>query len=426
MKLDSYWTDSAPAFVPRARELPAQVDVAIVGGGFTGLSAALALAQARRQGRRAGGRRARGSRGVGPQRRPRQQRAGGGLRRGRGQGRRRAGARLVPRLRRRGRHGRAAGARRGHRLRLPAPRQAQARHAAEPDGRARTQRRAPDRRRRRHRCRDPRRGARARRGAERALPWRPALQAQRPDAHGPLRAGPGGSGRAQRRADSHGHRACSASSAWAGARRTGCTRAAAPCSAQQVLLATGATRHGGYGSFGWLRRRIVPIGSFIVVTEPLGAERAQALLRGAAHLHDGGQHPPLLPAHRRPPAGVRRARALRGLQPAVRCRERRDPARRAGRNLSAAARRAARLLLGRTGRHDAGPPATRRRARRPVLLDGLQRPRHADVGADGRAHGRRDGGRCVGQPVARPRLARDPGPLRAAVVPARGRACTTA
>ena len=49
--------------------------------------------------------------------------------------------------------------------------------------------------------------------------------------------------------------------------------------ADQVLLATGASRHGGYGSFGWLRRRIVPIGSFIVVTEPLGAERANALLR---------------------------------------------------------------------------------------------------------------------------------------------------
>lgn len=48
--------------------------------------------------------------------------------------------------------------------------------------------------------------------------------------------------------------------------------------AQQVLLATGASRHGGYGSFGWLRRRIVPIGSFIVVTEPLGADQAQALL----------------------------------------------------------------------------------------------------------------------------------------------------
>jgi glycine/D-amino acid oxidase-like deaminating enzyme len=50
--------------------------------------------------------------------------------------------------------------------------------------------------------------------------------------------------------------------------------------ARQVLLANGAARHGGYGSFGWLRRRIVPIGSFIVVTEPLGADRANALLAG--------------------------------------------------------------------------------------------------------------------------------------------------
>lgn len=49
--------------------------------------------------------------------------------------------------------------------------------------------------------------------------------------------------------------------------------------AQQVLLANGAARHGGYASFGWLRRRIVPIGSFIVVTEPLGAARADALLK---------------------------------------------------------------------------------------------------------------------------------------------------
>ncbi|MCX2861099.1 FAD-binding oxidoreductase [Paucibacter sp. PLA-PC-4] len=50
--------------------------------------------------------------------------------------------------------------------------------------------------------------------------------------------------------------------------------------ARQVLVATGATLHGGYGTFGWLRRRIVGIGSFIVVTEPLGFERAQALLAG--------------------------------------------------------------------------------------------------------------------------------------------------
>lgn len=50
--------------------------------------------------------------------------------------------------------------------------------------------------------------------------------------------------------------------------------------AGQVLLATGTSRHGGYASFGWLRRRLVPIGSFIVVTAPMPAEQAQALLRG--------------------------------------------------------------------------------------------------------------------------------------------------
>lgn len=49
--------------------------------------------------------------------------------------------------------------------------------------------------------------------------------------------------------------------------------------ASQVLLATGTSRHGSYASFGWLRRRIVPIGSFIVVTAPMPAEHAQALLR---------------------------------------------------------------------------------------------------------------------------------------------------
>ncbi|MEO8137346.1 MAG: FAD-binding oxidoreductase, partial [Betaproteobacteria bacterium] len=45
MKLDSYWADTATAFIPAEVPLPAKVDVAIVGGGFTGLSAALALAK---------------------------------------------------------------------------------------------------------------------------------------------------------------------------------------------------------------------------------------------------------------------------------------------------------------------------------------------------------------------------------------------
>jgi glycine/D-amino acid oxidase-like deaminating enzyme len=48
--------------------------------------------------------------------------------------------------------------------------------------------------------------------------------------------------------------------------------------ADQVLLATGATRIGAFSSFSFWRRRIVPIGSFIIVTEPLGASLAQALL----------------------------------------------------------------------------------------------------------------------------------------------------
>jgi glycine/D-amino acid oxidase-like deaminating enzyme len=48
--------------------------------------------------------------------------------------------------------------------------------------------------------------------------------------------------------------------------------------ASQVLVATGVTRHGTYGSFSFWRRRIVPIGSFIIVTEPLDPALAAAVL----------------------------------------------------------------------------------------------------------------------------------------------------
>jgi glycine/D-amino acid oxidase-like deaminating enzyme len=47
--------------------------------------------------------------------------------------------------------------------------------------------------------------------------------------------------------------------------------------AGQVLLATGASQS---GPFGWFRRRIVPVGSFIIVTEPLGENRARAIMPG--------------------------------------------------------------------------------------------------------------------------------------------------
>src|SRR6266571_2207577 len=47
MKLESYWLDTAPPFTAGAQgQLPARADVVVVGGGFTGLSAALALARA--------------------------------------------------------------------------------------------------------------------------------------------------------------------------------------------------------------------------------------------------------------------------------------------------------------------------------------------------------------------------------------------
>jgi glycine/D-amino acid oxidase-like deaminating enzyme len=46
MKLESYWLDTAPRFTkPAQGALAGRVDVAVVGGGFTGLSAALALAK---------------------------------------------------------------------------------------------------------------------------------------------------------------------------------------------------------------------------------------------------------------------------------------------------------------------------------------------------------------------------------------------
>lgn len=44
--------------------------------------------------------------------------------------------------------------------------------------------------------------------------------------------------------------------------------------ATQTLIATGGS---GSGPFGWFRRRIIPVGSFIVVTEPINEERLNCL-----------------------------------------------------------------------------------------------------------------------------------------------------
>jgi glycine/D-amino acid oxidase-like deaminating enzyme len=45
--------------------------------------------------------------------------------------------------------------------------------------------------------------------------------------------------------------------------------------ANQVLIATGPSKH---GPFAWYRRRLAPVGSFIIVTEPLPAEQLNQLL----------------------------------------------------------------------------------------------------------------------------------------------------
>jgi glycine/D-amino acid oxidase-like deaminating enzyme len=277
MKLDSYWTDSAPAFVPEPHELPAQVDVAIVGGGFTGLSAALALA-----------------------------------RRGASVAVLEAGERVAAE---------ASGRNGGHVNNGLAVDYAEvaAKFGVE---RARAWYRAYDdavdtverlvrdeaiacdflRHGKLKLATRPSQMAALERSAERLIAdgvdtdveildaARVRAEVQSDQFHGGLlykRSGQMHMGRfaqglaaAAERNGAQIHTGTSVQRI----ERLGRGQAhrlhigRGSVTAQQVLLATGATRHGGYGSFGWLRRRIVPIGSFIVVTEPLGAERAQALL----------------------------------------------------------------------------------------------------------------------------------------------------
>jgi glycine/D-amino acid oxidase-like deaminating enzyme len=277
MKLESYWTASAPAFVPRAADLPAQCDVAIVGGGFTGLSAARALA---RRGAsvlvfEAGDRVAAEASG----------RNGGHVNNGLAVDYAEVAARVGVERARAWYHAYDAGvdaverivreesidcdfARRG-KLKLatrPAHLEALSRSADRlvADG-VDTDVQVL------HKARVHSEVA-SDRFVGGLLYKRSAQMHMGRFAHGLAQAAEragamihtGTCVQRLERLKGEAHRVHT---------NRGTVKAA------QVLLANGAARHGGYGSFGWLRRRIVPIGSFIVVTEPLGEERALALLR---------------------------------------------------------------------------------------------------------------------------------------------------
>jgi glycine/D-amino acid oxidase-like deaminating enzyme len=279
MKLAAYWTESAPAFEPAARELPAQVDVAVVGGGFTGLSAALALA---RRGAtvvvlEAGERVAAEASG----------RNGGHVNNGLAVDYAEVAAKVGRERARAWYHAyddavdTVARLVRDEAIECDFSRTGKLKLATRP-AQLDALRRSAD--------------ALVQDGVDTdveildAPRVRAEVQSER--FHGGLLY----------RRSGQMHMGRFAKGLAAAAERRGAQIHADTCvqrleriarghahrlhtrrgvvSAQQVLLATGATRHGGYRSFGWLRRRIVPIGSFIVVTEPLGAERAQALLAG--------------------------------------------------------------------------------------------------------------------------------------------------
>lgn len=277
MKLDSYWTDTAPAFVSAAGELPAQVDVAIIGGGFTGLSAALALA---RRGAsvavlEAGSRVAAEASG----------RNGGHVNNGLAIDYAELAAKVGVDLARSWYHAfddavdSVARVIEEEQIDCDFLRHGKLKLATRPSQMEALQRNAQRliddgvdsdveildaaqvaaeiQSERFHGGLLYKRSGQMHMGRF-AFGLATAAQAQGAQIHTSAEVT-----RIERLGDGYAHRLHTA-------RGT--------VSAKQVLLATGASRHGGYASFGWLRRRLVPIGSFIVVTEPLGAERAQALL----------------------------------------------------------------------------------------------------------------------------------------------------
>ncbi|HBK47425.1 MAG TPA: FAD-dependent oxidoreductase [Xanthomonadaceae bacterium] len=280
MKLESYWQHSVPAFVPAPSELPAKVDVAIVGAGFTGLSAALALAR-------------RGASVAVLEARERiaaeaSGRNGGHVNNGLAVDYAALAARIGTDGARAWYHAFDAAVDTVERLVLEEGIDCDFQRNGKLKLGTRPQ----------HYDELARAAERLRRdGVDAELDVLDAAQAReevrserfsgglvyRKSAQMHMGRFANGLAQAAERAGARIHLDTPVRRLQARSGRGGAHRLHTPggvVEARQVLLATGTSRHGGYASFGWLRRRLVPIGSFIVVTAPMPVEQAQALLRG--------------------------------------------------------------------------------------------------------------------------------------------------
>ena len=187
--------------------------------------------------------------------------------------------------------------------------------------------------------------------------------------------------------------------------------------AKQVMAATDAYTD---KSLPWFRKRLINVGSFIIVTEPLGEDAPGSSSPTAACVVDSkniGHYIRLTPDNRLAFGG--RARFAPS-NPASDLKSGDVLKREMAEIFPQLADVRIDYVWGGMRRLLLRPHPARGRGRRPVLLHGLLRPRRPDGHVHGPRDGRGDGRPPGGQPAARPRLPEGPGPLlqRHGLVPA--------